>query len=233
MMITPLLAHGEESLKINDQAVGEGAEAVNLSKVAVDYTGWLLDGTKFDSSIGRKPFTFTLGGGDVIAGWDQGVLGMRVGGKRELIIPPHLAYGARGAGRLIRLNSTLRLEIELLSVSEPKFKSINNARLKELLAKGVKIVDVRHLSEWQETGVAEGSKLMEPFKKSGRLRREFIKEFGEAIKKDEEVILICSTGNRTGLLSEGLTETYGYTNIYNVTKGIEHWISEGNPVVKP
>ena len=70
MMITPLLAHGEESLKINDQAVGEGAEAVNLSKVAVDYTGWLLDGTKFDSSIGRKPFTFTLGGGDVIAGWD-------------------------------------------------------------------------------------------------------------------------------------------------------------------
>jgi len=232
-MITPLLAQAEESLKINDQVVGEGAEAINLSKVAVNYTGWLMDGTKFDSSIGRKPFTFTLGGGQVIAGWDQGVLGMRVGGKRELIIPAHLAYGKRGAGRLIGPNSTLRFEIELLSVAEPKFNNIDNAQLKELLAKGVKIVDVRHPSEWQETGVVEGARLIESFKKSGRLRRDFIKEFGDAIKKDEEVILICRVGNRTALLSQALSESYGYTNIYNVSKGIMHWIREGNPVVKP
>ena len=151
-------ASAEEKVKINDIVVGDGEEAVDRSRVSVDYTGWLLDGGKqFDSSIGRSPLTFTLGAGMVISGWDQGVKGMKVGGKRELIIPPHLAYGDRGTGKIIPPGSTLRFEVELLDIVKPRYSNINNEELKQLLAKGTKIVDVRHPEEWRETGIVKGS----------------------------------------------------------------------------
>jgi FKBP-type peptidyl-prolyl cis-trans isomerase len=96
---------------------GTGAEAATGRKVAVHYTGWLTDGTKFDSSVDRgTPFDFTLGAGQVIKGWDEGVAGMRVGEKRKLTIPPDLGYGARGAGGVIPPNATLVFEVELLDV---------------------------------------------------------------------------------------------------------------------
>ena len=89
-------------LKVDDLQVGTGAEAVDGKKVSVQSTGWLVDGTKFDSSYDRnEPFAFTLGGGQVIKGWDQGVKGMKVGGKRRLTIPADLAYGSQGAGKLL------------------------------------------------------------------------------------------------------------------------------------
>jgi FKBP-type peptidyl-prolyl cis-trans isomerase len=96
---------------------GQGAEATNGCRVAVHYTGWLTDGTQFDSSKDRgDPFRFTLGEGQVIAGWDEGVAGMKVGGKRKLTIPPQLGYGARGAGGVIPPNATLVFEVELLEI---------------------------------------------------------------------------------------------------------------------
>jgi len=104
-------------LQMEDLQVGSGAEATEGQTVYVHYTGWLTDGTKFDSSLDRgEPFTFPLGGGRVIKGWDQGVAGMKVGGKRKLTIPPELGYGARGAGGVIPPNSTLVFEVELLDV---------------------------------------------------------------------------------------------------------------------
>jgi FKBP-type peptidyl-prolyl cis-trans isomerase len=100
-----------------DLQVGAGAEAVAGKKVSVHYTGTLTSGQKFDSSLDRgKPFQFTLGAGQVIKGWDQGVAGMKVGGKRKLQIPPEMAYGARGFPPVIPPNSTLIFEIELLAV---------------------------------------------------------------------------------------------------------------------
>lgn len=109
-------AHAED-LKITDLKVGDGAEAVAGQTVTVHYTGWLMDGTKFDSSVDRgEPFSFPLGAGRVIRGWDEGVAGMKVGGKRELIIPPHMGYGSRGAGGVIPPNATLKFEVELLGV---------------------------------------------------------------------------------------------------------------------
>jgi len=109
-------------LAYQDAVVGEGPIAVADQTVTVHYTGWLYQndtqGAKFDSSLDRRdPFTFHLGAGMVIQGWDEGVAGMRVGGKRILIIPPHLGYGARGAGGVIPGNATLKFEVELLSVS--------------------------------------------------------------------------------------------------------------------
>jgi FKBP-type peptidyl-prolyl cis-trans isomerase len=88
--------------------------------VTVEYTGWLRsDSTRFDSSVGREPFTFQLGAGRVIEGWDEGVVGMRVGGERSLVIPPELAYGDTGAGSAIPPGATLIFEIELLDLDRP------------------------------------------------------------------------------------------------------------------
>ncbi len=101
-----------------DLVVGQGAEATAGKRVKVHYTGTLTDGKKFDSSLDRgKPFEFKLGAGEVIQGWDQGVAGMKVGGKRKLTIPPDLGYGARGASGVIPPNATLIFEVELLGVS--------------------------------------------------------------------------------------------------------------------
>jgi FKBP-type peptidyl-prolyl cis-trans isomerase len=106
-----------DGLKFTDDQVGTGTEAQKGKTVSVHYTGWLLDGTKFDSSRDRnQPFSFPLGQGQVIKGWDEGVAGMKVGGKRTLVIPPDLGYGARGAGGVIPPNATLKFEVELLDV---------------------------------------------------------------------------------------------------------------------
>ena len=104
-------------LVYEEMTVGEGAEAASGQRVTVHYTGWLADGTKFDSSEDRgDPFVFNLGKGQVIKGWDEGVAGMKVGGRRKLTIPPSLGYGARGAGGVIPPNATLTFEVELLEV---------------------------------------------------------------------------------------------------------------------
>jgi FKBP-type peptidyl-prolyl cis-trans isomerase len=103
-------------MKIEDTKVGTGAEAVAGKSVTVHYTGWLTDGTKFDSSVDSgQPFTFNLGAGEVISGWDQGVAGMKVGGTRTLTIPPDLGYGPQANGP-IPANSTLVFKVELLGV---------------------------------------------------------------------------------------------------------------------
>lgn len=108
----------DNNIKIEDILIGEGIKANNFNKVTVNYTGSLENGSIFDSSLnkGREPFTFTLGVGSVIKGWDIGVKGMKVGGKRKLIIPPELGYGDNGAGDVIPPKATLIFEVDLLKV---------------------------------------------------------------------------------------------------------------------
>ncbi|WP_200883474.1 FKBP-type peptidyl-prolyl cis-trans isomerase [Methylotenera versatilis] len=120
---TAMTANITELQKIDTQ-VGTGREAEPGFNVTVHYTGWLYDaaaeghkGKKFDSSVDRKePFNFFLGGGQVIQGWDEGFAGMKIGGKRTLVIPPEMGYGARGAGGVIPPNATLVFDVELLDV---------------------------------------------------------------------------------------------------------------------
>jgi len=120
----PMADSGIKDLQIQEVTAGTGAEARPGRPVRVHYTGWLYDaskadhkGNKFDSSKDHgEPFEFNLGAREVIPGWDQGVAGMKVGGKRVLTIPPHLGYGARGAGGVIPPNATLVFEVELLDV---------------------------------------------------------------------------------------------------------------------
>ncbi len=105
-------------LKYVDLVTGDGVEATKDAFVEVHYTGWLENGTKFDSSLDRgRPFGFILGAGRVIQGWDEGVVGMRVGGRRKLIIPPSIGYGERGAGGVIPPNATLVFEVDLIKVN--------------------------------------------------------------------------------------------------------------------
>lgn len=124
----PIMAQGEQTgstaeittasgLKYVDVVVGTGREAATGNLATVHYTGWLTNGKKFDSSVDRRdPFSFPIGAGQVIRGWDEGVAGMKVGGKRKLTIPPELGYGARGAGGVIPPNATLVFDVELLEV---------------------------------------------------------------------------------------------------------------------
>lgn len=109
----------DNGLKYDDLVIGDGTEATGAGQtLVVHYTGCLEDGTQFDSSIGGKPFSFPLHCDYVIKGWDQGIVGMKVSGKRKLTIPPELAYGKGGFGDAIPANSTLIFEIELLEISE-------------------------------------------------------------------------------------------------------------------
>jgi FKBP-type peptidyl-prolyl cis-trans isomerase FkpA len=119
---TASIVKTNSGLGYQELVIGRGTEASAGHQVQVHYTGWLQNpdgsaGRKFDSSLDRgDPFVFSLGGGQVIRGWDEGVAGMRVGGKRELIVPPDLGYGARGAGNVIPPNATLIFDVELLGV---------------------------------------------------------------------------------------------------------------------
>lgn len=225
----------QEELQIRDLEKGTGEEANVGETVVVHYTGWLMDGTKFDSSLDRgTPFSFTLGERRVIPGWEKGVEGMQVGGKRELIIPPHMAYGAQGAGGIIPPNATLKFEIELLEVKAKKYSDIGNDDLKNKLASGTTVIDIRRPDEWKATGVIPGSHLATFFDASGNASPLFAEKLKSLVTApDQEVVFICRTGQRSQVLSEYLAKEVGFTNVANVEEGILSWIQTGGEVVEP
>lgn len=238
----PPAAAPEPTVSVRDIQPGTGPIAGRNDTVTVHYTGSLPDGTVFDSSHERdRPLTVTLGAGQVIPGWDMGVRGMRVGGVRELVIPPELGYGPQGVGNVIPPNATLHFEIELLGREGPPFAELDNAALADKMAEGVAIVDIRRPEEWAETGVVAGSYRFTAFDEDGRFLPSFVQEFTQTIQADQPVVLICRTGNRTNVLARALTDQAGYQQVYNVTDGITHWIAEQrtvslncpNPAVEP
>ncbi len=237
LMLALLLSLGlaqAAELQIKTLKEGKGAVAEPGDTVSVHYTGWLMDGKKFDSSRDRgKPIRFELGAGRVIPGWEQGVAGMRVGEQRELIIPPELAYGNRAVGNgLIPANSTLKFEVELMDVAKPRYTNIDNQQLRELMAQGIPVYDIRRADEWKQTGVIKGSRKLTLFDARGGQNPEFMKQFTAEVKKDDPVIIICRTGNRSSVLARFLSEKLGYSKVYNVKNGIVKWMADGNPVVK-
>ena len=150
-------------------AEGDGETAKNGMQVSVHYRGRLTDGTVFDDSQKRgTPFSFTLGSGQVIPGWEQGIAGMKIGEKRVLTIPPELGYGAAGAGGVIPPNATLVFDVELVSVAIPlKLGDATAADLKAAQKNGVVVIDIRRAEEWAETGIIEGAHTVTAFTQSG------------------------------------------------------------------
>lgn len=233
-MLLVFPATAQEEIQIRDIEKGTGEEANVGETVVVHYTGWLMDGTKFDSSLDRgTPFSFTLGERRVIPGWEKGVEGMQVGGKRELIIPPEMGYGAQGAGGVIPPNATLKFEIELLEVKAKKFSDLNNEDLKGKLAAGTTVIDIRRPDEWQQTGVIPGSHLLTFFDANGNVNPAFGAELQKLVAgPSEEVVFICRTGRRSQVLSEYLSGQAGFTQVANVKDGILSWIDQGGEITQ-
>ena len=229
-----LAISSENELKITINKEGSGDRAEIGMSVSVHYTGKLEDGTVFDSSVPRgQPFTFTLGAGQVIKGWDLGVEGMTIGEKRNLVIPPHLGYGIRGAGATIPPNATLIFDVELLKVALPiTLGELSPQEFIEAQEKGGVVIDIRREEEWRETGILKGSQTITAFTNDGKVHPDFPKKFFDLITDvDMPILLYCRTGNRTGILGKALIDQVGQTNVSHLSDGIVGWKKQGFSVV--
>ena len=213
---------------------GNGEIAEVGKRVSVHYEGRLEDGTVFDGSRPRgQAFSFTIGAGQVIQGWEQGVAGMKVGETRKLTIPPELGYGEAGAGGVIPPNATLVFEIELLDVTTPV--TLGQATAEDLLkaqSDGVVVIDIRREEEWQDTGIIDGSAAVTAFTETGQVHPEFLTKFQElAPTPDTPVMLYCRTGNRTTSLGNALIDQLGFSDVSHLSTGIEGWLADGRETV--
>ena len=217
-------------LNIEQVSAGEGTKAEIGMSVSVHYKGQLKNGIVFDDSYKRgQPFTFILGSGQVIQGWEQGIEGMQVGAKRRLTIPPELAYGADGAGSLIPPNSTLIFDVELIELKwPPKLIQSSPQDLVEVRNSGTVIIDIRRPEEWKQTGIIKGSKTITAFQSNGKLHPDFQRKFFSLITSiDTPFLLYCRTGNRTGKLGNALVSQLGFTNAMHLSDGIVGWGKNG------
>lgn len=221
-------------LEMETLTEGNGEIAEVGKRVSVHYEGRLEDGTVFDGSRPRgQAFSFTIGAGQVIRGWEQGVAGMKVGETRKLTIPPELGYGEAGAGGVIPPNATLVFEIELLDVTTPV--TLGQATAEDLLkaqSDGVVVIDIRREEEWQDTGIIDGSAAVTAFTETGQVHPEFLTKFQElAPTPDTPVMLYCRTGNRTTSLGNALIDQLGFSDVSHLSTGIEGWLADGRETV--
>ena len=229
ILFTPTLAN---NLVIKDLTIGQGKNINRYDQVTLHYTGWLNNGVQFDSSYPRQAITLTRNTGEMMPGWEEGLNGMRVGGKRKLIIPPNLAFGRQGVPGIIPQNATVKFHIEVISATSAPFETISPNQLIALKQKGAKLIDIRRPDEWQRTGVIQGSLLNSAFDQHDR----FILKFNEILElhldKNEPIILICRSGVRTGLIARALIEQAGYKQVYNLENGINNWIDRNGKIYR-
>ena len=176
-------------IQIKNNIDGEGPEIITHSKIQVHYKGMLEDGTKFDSSYDRgEPLKFQIGLRKVIEGWEIGLMGMKVGGRRTLIIPPELAYGERGAGDLIPPNATLIFDVEIIDIQSPGYKLITNKDILNLQNENFKFIDIRSMKERKNTGIISGSLEITAFDHYGKFVPEFMKTFNNLVDLNDNIV---------------------------------------------
>ena len=220
-------------LEIKNNLEGEGAEIVNHSKIKVHYLGMLEDGTKFDSSYDRgEPFSFQIGLRQVIEGWETGIIGMKVGGKRTLIIPPELGYGERGAGELIPPNSTLIFDIEIIDVQPPAYNLITTDEIQNLLNENYKFIDIRTKKERDFTGVIPGSLEITAFDVYGKFVPAFMKTFQDVVDLNDNIVFISNEGEIAYILANGFAEQLGAKNMNALKGGIQQLIYDNYDLTK-
>ena len=224
----------DDELKIEVTREGNGTVAEPGQRVTVHYEGRLTDDMVFDASRTRgHPFSFTIGAGQVIQGWEQGVAGMKIGEMRRLTIPAELGYGAAGAGGVIPPNATLVFDIELLAVSVPvSLKQATPADLLRAHKDGIVIVDIRRPDEWSQTGVIAGAETITAFEPNGSLHHEFQQKFMALVPSPETpVLLYCRSGSRTTTLGTALIEQLGFSKVTHLSQGILGWKADGHETI--
>ena len=222
-----------KDIEILSDVPGNGLEIKNHYKVHVNYKGTLEDGTEFDSSFKRnEPFVFQIGLRQVILGWEKGLIGMKVGGKRTIKIPPELGYGSRGAGNLIPPNAVLIFDIEIVNAFQPRYKELTSVELINKQKDGLLLIDIRTDKERKLTGIIEGSIEMTAFDLQGNFNQNFINAFQNIAKKNDHVIFISNEGEISAILANGFVEQLGSENMYTLVGGIQGWIKEKKALVK-
>ena len=222
-----------KDIEILSDVPGNGLEIKNHYKVHVNYKGTLEDGTEFDSSFKRnEPFVFQIGLRQVILGWEKGLIGMKVGGKRTIKIPPELGYGSRGAGNLIPPNAVLIFDIEIVNAFQPRYKELTSVELINKQKDGLLLIDIRTDKERKLTGIIEGSIEMTAFDLQGNFNQNFINAFQNIAKKNDHVIFISNEGEISAILANGFVEQLGSENMYTLVGGIQGWIKEKKELVK-
>ena len=220
-------------LEIKNNLEGYGVEILNHSKIKVHYIGTLEDGTKFDSSYDRgEPFSFQIGLRQVIEGWETGIIGMKVGGKRTLIIPPELGYGDRGAGELIPPNSTLIFDIEIIDSQPPSYNLITTDEIQNLLKDNYKFIDIRTKEERDFTGVILGSLEITAFDVYGKFVPEFMKTFQNVVDLNDNIVFVSNEGDIASILANGFAEQLGAKNMNALKGGIQQLIYDNYDLTK-
>ena len=219
-----------KEIEILSDIPGRGIEIKNHYKDHVNYIGLLESGLEFDSSYKReKPFVFQIGLKQVILGWEKGLMGMKVGGKRTIKIPPELGYGSKKVGELIPPNSTLIFELEIVNAFKPSYKLISSYDLikkKESLI----IIDIRTNKEIKRTGTIEKSIPITAFDLNGKFNQEFLKNLEKISSKTDHIVFISDKGRISSNLANGFAEQLNYKFIYSLEGGIKKWIKEGNEI---
>ena len=222
-----------KEIEILSDKIGQGVEIKNHYKVYVNYRGILEDGTEFDSSFKRKePFVFQIGLGQVILGWEKGLMGMRVGGKRTIKIPPELGYGSRGAGELIPPNATLIFDVEIVEAIKPGYTTLSSDELIIKQNEGLILIDIRTKKERLDTGIIKGSLKITAFDIKGNFNPNFINTYKATASKDDHVIFISNEGKISSILANGFVEQLGLENIYSLGGGIQDWIKQNKVLIQ-
>ena len=225
-----------DNIEIINDIKGNGLKVINHSWVKIEYTGSFEDGKVFDTNVGKdNPLVFQIGMKEVIPGFEQAILGQNKGSKRKIKIPSKLAYGEKGAGKLIPPNSNLIFEFEILDVLNPNYKTIDSEKLEKLIKENAVALDIRLDNQWKKTGVIEGSFQETAFDINGKFNvylMDKVRALAGSESQEVELIFISHDGKTAEILGNAFAEDLGFTNVYVLDGGIQSWINSNKPLEK-